>query len=116
MGNFSSTPAHSTNDYELVIKTSKELEYFLELEFKAQGKGLHEKINSLNNDCLPLALVKKMRYLATIRNKLIHERGFDSIPDRKVFISNFETSKEQLAKIIADRQKVKGTKEGCVIF
>ena len=76
MGNSSSTPSHSSNDYELVIKTSKELEYFLELKFKANGKGLHEKINSLPQDSLPMPLIKKMRYLATIRNKLIHERGF----------------------------------------
>jgi hypothetical protein len=36
---------YSSNDYELVIKTSKELEYLLEAEWGAQGKGLHEKLN-----------------------------------------------------------------------
>jgi hypothetical protein len=35
---------------------------------------------------LPEALVRDIRYLATIRNKLIHERGFDRIPDRPEFI------------------------------
>ncbi len=30
------------------------------------------------------------RFLATIRNKLVHERGFDQIPDRPRFIAAFE--------------------------
>ena len=41
--------SYSSNDYELVIKTSKDLEYFLESEFDARGKGLHEKISSVEN-------------------------------------------------------------------
>jgi hypothetical protein len=50
MGATSSTPKHEflecQNDYELVIKASKELEYILEHHFGATGKGLHEKISS----------------------------------------------------------------------
>ena len=41
MGN---APSYSSNDYELVIKTSKEMEHLLEEEFHARGKGLHEKV------------------------------------------------------------------------
>jgi len=41
-----------------------------------------------------------MRYLATIRNKLVHERGFDAIPDRNTFIQKFESSQEELKKLI----------------
>ena len=44
-----SSQSYSSNDYELVIKTSKELEHFLETEFSAQGKGLHEKISSVQS-------------------------------------------------------------------
>lgn len=87
-----------------MIKASKELEYFLELEFKASGKGLHEKISSVQGD-LPQDIVKKMRYLATIRNKLIHERGFDAIPDRNQFIAAFETSKLELENMARARDK-----------
>ena len=94
--------SYSSNDYELVIKTSKELEYFLEIEFHARGKGLHEKLTSIQNE-LPNELCKRIRYLATIRNKLIHERGFDQIPDRDAFIKSFEDSKVELEKIIKSR-------------
>lgn len=99
MGN---TSSYSSNDYELVIKISKDLEYLLEIEFNAYGKGLQEKISSIS-DQLPSDLIKKMRYLGTIRNKLIHERGFDKIPDRAVFISNYEASKTTLNQILSKR-------------
>ncbi len=74
-----SVSTHATNDYELAIKSSKELEYILEVEFDAHGKGLHEKVTSAANNCPEISpgLVRNMRYLATIRNKLVHERGFD---------------------------------------
>ena len=108
MGSYHSS--HSTNDYELVIKSSKELEYYLELEFKASGKGLHEKISSVES-ALPSHIVKKMRFLATVRNKLIHERGFDAIPDRDKFISAFEASKLELANIA----KARNSNSSCAI-
>ena len=94
--------AHSTNDFELVIKTSKELEFILEKEFNARGKGLHEKISSVQSE-LPGKLCRQMRFLATIRNKLIHERGFDAIPDRQSFIASFEASKSELEAILKQR-------------
>lgn len=100
MGNSSST--YSSNDYELVIKTSKEIEYILEAEFKATGKGLHEKVTSVSSQLTP-KLCKRLRFLATIRNRLIHERGFDAIPDRDGFIAAFEESKAEIAAVLQER-------------
>ena len=111
MGN---TTSYSTNDYELVIKISKDLEYLLDTEFHANGKGLHEKINSISKEVgLSNNLIKKMRYLATIRNKLIHERGYDMIPDRNIFIKNYEESKEILNQILVTRNSQLTSK--CII-
>jgi hypothetical protein len=56
-----------------------------------------------------------MRYLATIRNKLIHERGFDAIPDRKSFIRNFEESVKELQEIVAKRRGTAGGTSMCII-
>ena len=39
-----STPQYSRNDFELVIRASKELEWLLDTHFGAYGKGLHEKV------------------------------------------------------------------------
>ena len=103
-------PRYSTNDYELVIRSSKDLEWILEQEFDASGKGLHEKISSAAEkypEELSPPLVKDMRYLATIRNKLVHERGFDVIPDRQRFIEKFELSQKELRELIAARRRRK---------
>lgn len=103
MGSGSSAPSKHeflkcTNDYELAIKTSKELEHILECHFRAHGRGLHEKISTAQG--LSSDLVRDMRYLATIRNKLIHERGFDSIPDRARFQEKFLRSSDELERLL----------------
>lgn len=101
MGQTAAKPVAAINDFELVIRVSKELEWVLESYFAASGKGLHEKISSAQG--LPPQLERRMRYLATIRNKLIHERGFDAIPDRPMFIAHFEESRAELAAILSQQ-------------
>ena len=39
--------AKTKNDFDLVIKSSKELEHLLDSQFGATGKGLHEKADSV---------------------------------------------------------------------
>ena len=102
------------NDYELVIKSSKELEYVLEDSFGARGKGLHEKISSCSSELSSPQLVRDMRFLATIRNKLIHERGFDRIPDRAAFVKTFERSAHELEKLVQSRRG-NSSSSACVI-
>jgi hypothetical protein len=46
-----------------------------------------------------------MRYLATIRNQLVHQRGFDTIPDRESFIALFRSSITELEEILEQRIK-----------
>ncbi|GAB4819559.1 hypothetical protein N2152v2_006605 [Parachlorella kessleri] len=105
------------NDYELVIRSSKELEHVLEACFGAQGKGLHEKVTSVQH-LLPQDLVRKIRYLATIRNKLVHEFGFNSIPDRTTFINNFNVARSELQQVLAQHGKRPPAKSGdlCTIM
>ena len=38
-----------SNNYQLVIETSKELEYLLEQVFNTRGHGLHEKVSSVES-------------------------------------------------------------------
>jgi hypothetical protein len=108
MGLWRSRFQHAQNDYELVIRSAKELEHTLETAFGASGKSIHEKLSSLPADTLPAPLIKQMRFLATIRNKLVHERGFDSIPDRPRFIADFEASVLQLERILKERAASSG--------
>lgn len=120
MGNQGSTTAstfrHISNDYELAIRSSKELEFILETEFGSHGKGLHEKIT--NTSCaLSPRLIKSMRYLATIRNRLIHQVGFNEIPNREAFLQQYEEAYHELNSIIDARRRKNNYPEsqGCCI-
>jgi hypothetical protein len=121
MGNYYSSTSlitKYTNDFELVIRVSKELEHILTTHCNAQGKGLHEYTSSalINQKPLPPDVVKQLRYLATLRNKLIHEKDFNSIPDRDSFILAFQQTEQELSKLIADaNSKAGGGGSACII-
>ncbi|GAB5030282.1 Hypothetical protein NocV09_00204140 [Nannochloropsis oceanica] len=102
---FLAGPTYSSNDYELAIKASKNLEHLLEHEWGAQGKGLHEKISWVQDSSSPLPedLMRRMRFLATIRNKLIHDVEFTKIENRSKFIETYERSKRELQAILVQR-------------
>jgi len=104
MGNTHSI-ANTKNDFELVIRASKEMEYMLEEHFGApSGKdhGLHDKISKARHEGRPLPepLVRKMRYLATVRNKLVHDRDFNAIPDRPAFVAGFTEVEAMLHEML----------------
>lgn len=70
------TPAlPGPSDIELVIRYSRALESLLGKRLGATGTGLHEKITSVEKR-LGEPLVKRLRWIATIRNKVVHEEGF----------------------------------------
>ena len=73
------------SDIDLAIKTSRRLEGLLETRYGAEGRGLHEKLASVEAMLSPEAL-RDGRYVATMRNKVVHEDGF-SLPDRPRFMN-----------------------------
>jgi hypothetical protein len=54
---------------------------------------------------LPPQLARKMRFLATIRNKLIHENDFNVIPDREGFLRAFGEAVEELRVILMEERR-----------
>ena len=72
------------SDIELAITRTKALEALLEAGLGATGKGLHEKVTSVQQK-LPPALVKKLRFVATVRNKIVHESSYQQLDDRPGF-------------------------------
>ncbi|KDM92362.1 hypothetical protein [Photobacterium galatheae] len=62
-------------DIELVVSRSRRLEYLLKHHYHAEGKGLHQLITSCE-ERLPHEIIPSLRYVATIRNKVVHEDGF----------------------------------------
>jgi hypothetical protein len=74
----------SASDIELAVTTARRLESLLESRFGASGRGLHEKLASVEAT-LPPEVLRDGRYVATMRNKVVHEDSF-SLPDRDRFL------------------------------
>lgn len=72
--------AHATagDPIRLIVNTVKRIETLLEQRYGASGRGLHTKVDSVR-EALPADLVKQLRWIATMRNKTMHEDGF--VPD-----------------------------------
>lgn len=106
----------SYTDIEVVIIKSKHLESLLETGLGAQGRGLHEKVSSVAQ-YFQEAELKKLRYVATIRNKIIHEVGYDKLDDRRGFLQNCAALERSIQTVIQHRvnmpvSAVKG--DGCL--
>jgi hypothetical protein len=82
---------------ETVFGYTKKIEAFLEKEFNAQGRGLHAKVGSIEHR-LPEALVKKIRWIATLRNNLAHTEGF-TIDNITYFTNTCESVMSNLESI-----------------
>jgi hypothetical protein len=83
------------SDIELAITRTKALETLLEGALGATGKGLHEKVTSVE-DRLPPPLVKKLRFVATVRNKIVHEASYQKLDDRDGFVRACDEAEAQL--------------------
>ena len=97
--------SRTKNDFELVIRATKELEWILETQFGApNGKtvGLHDKISAArvpgSAQPLPEAVTRKMRKLVTIRNSLVHDREVNAIADRAMFVKDWQEVRHRTVK------------------
>ncbi len=83
-----------------IIEYNKKIEKLLAERYQANGKGLHSKVTSVEAKLSP-DLVKKIRYIATIRNKLVHEDNFRDLP------ANFiKTNKEVIAELSKQKESI----------
>ena len=88
------------SDIELTITRVKALEAILEQVVGATGKGLHEKVTSVQNR-LSQPLVKKLRFVATVRNKIVHESDYQQIDDRAGFVRACDEAEAELRAMAA---------------
>ena len=93
------------NDFELVIRATKDLEYLLDTGFHTPcGKniGLHDKITlAQQSHGLSLETVNRLRYLVTLRNKMVHDHEFNSLPDRTQFAMSYDSVEKELKEKLA---------------
>ncbi|MFZ5467292.1 MAG: hypothetical protein ACOZAI_08540 [Pseudomonadota bacterium] len=81
-----------------LICLSKKLESFLVKHFGAEGTGLHEYLNTVEHK-LDEKIVRKMRKLASIRNRSVHDSTFDiRTVDRKEMQEIAEDAQYHLMK------------------
>lgn len=71
---------------ETVFKYTRTVESILTLKFNAFGRGLHQKVNSIEFK-LPDGLVLSIRRLASLRNKIAHEGDYE-LDDLPAFITD----------------------------
>ncbi len=71
-------------EIEQVVLRTRRLETLLRQHYHAEGKGLHQLISSCE-DRLPHDIVAKLRYIATMRNQVVHQDGYQ-LPDKRGFI------------------------------
>jgi hypothetical protein len=83
------------SDIDLAVTNSKRLESLLEKKLGATGKGLHEKVSSVESR-LPRELVRNLRLVATVRNKIVHESDYKSIDDRNAFLKASKQAEHEL--------------------
>lgn len=85
------------SDIDTVIEGSRVLKQLLEIRFGATGRGLHQKINSIGATVLPMKTVKRLRWIATMRNKVVHENF--SLPDRDAFILSCNLCRNEIINV-----------------
>ncbi len=82
------------SDIEMVVMRTRRIEQLLRDHYHADGKGLHQLISSCEQR-LPHELIPKLRFIATVRNKTVHEHGF-RLDDKKGFIDACKRCEKEL--------------------
>lgn len=66
----------TATDLKMLVDAVKRAETLLESKFGASGRGLYEKLDSVRAN-VPAKLHGTIRYMATVRNKAMHEDGYE---------------------------------------
>jgi hypothetical protein len=83
---------------DLAVRRSKRLERLLKQGCGAHGRGLHAQVTSVEAK-LPVGLVKRLRFIATLRNKIIHDLDYRRFDDRAGFIEACDLAERDLEQI-----------------
>lgn len=82
------------SDIEQVVVRTRRIEKLLRIQYHAEGKGLHQLITSCE-ERLPHDVIRKLRFIATIRNKVVHEDDY-KLENRKEFFSVCDDCEKEL--------------------
>jgi hypothetical protein len=101
------------SENDVVLESSKQLESVLRERYQAQGRGLHEYVTSVGSR-IPDRLVGTLRYLATVRNGVVHGDGeLKDVHERARYALQAGRAYDWLVKLAnADGNTVSGRKAG----
>lgn len=57
---------------ETIVRGCGTMETILQNRWKSTGRGLHQKVTNTPYE-IPPSMVKKLRWIATVRNRVVHE-------------------------------------------
>jgi hypothetical protein len=80
---------------ESVVERTKRIEGLLERNYNATGRGLHEKITSVEA-YFDASTIGQARFIASVRNKLLHEDGYSFDGEEKAFLDACDQLIEKL--------------------
>lgn len=83
-----------------IVDATNEIEQWL-MKLGGEGRGMHEKLSSVRVQ-LPQDLIRQIRYIATARNRRMHESR-DAISDPQAFVSTCGRASARLRDIHASR-------------
>jgi len=89
---------------ETVVQLTRKIESLLD-KAGASGRGLHEKVTSIESK-LDDRTVKQLHWIATMRNKTMHEHGFS--------INDMDRFEESCSRVTDKLESLVGS-EGCFI-
>ena len=86
------------SDLDLAVRRSKRLERLLRDGFAAEGRGLHGLVDGVERK-LPPDLARKLRLVATVRNKIVHDLDYTAIDDRRGFVRACDEAERELSRL-----------------
>lgn len=85
------------SDFKILLQRFKKIEAILEERFGGTGRGMHEKMTSIEY-LIPDHLVRRIRYIASVRNKSVHVDGYE-IDDESKLLSTCDAVIEALLQV-----------------
>lgn len=107
------------NDFELVTRAGKELEFILETFFETPcGKGVSLPVKmrmarTADGEPLSPGLMKNMKHVLKIRNALVHKRHVNALgPYRHTFIARLD---EVLRELATEKERLELQRQGSTV-
>ncbi|BAC92869.1 conserved hypothetical protein [Vibrio vulnificus YJ016] len=82
------------SEIEQVVTRTRRLETLLRTQYHAEGKGLHQLVTSCE-ERLPHDVIGKLRFIATVRNKVVHEDNYQ-LDDKQRFLAACDECEKEL--------------------